>query len=251
MTNIDSLLESRLASSDSKDKMMKVRSLAEKSKSGQLSGFSTLLATTSLSQEDKDELLALLTHYNSKSNDPERLEKDFSLLSNVTQEIRSITQQSILLHGERVERAQKILSSYIDGAFSAWLLKVYGNRQTPYNFLLYYQLYSAVEESLKSRLEIMPKQAIYTLASRNAPLSDKIDMIKAYKGEKKQELLEEIRKRFPLETEDRRKGRSGIEQIHKQLELIQKIVQTKGKSFSSHEKVALRNHLKEIIDIIP
>ena len=41
-----------------------------------------------------------------------------------------------------------ILKNYRDGAFSAWLIATYGNRQTPYNFLQYYELYITLPEHL-------------------------------------------------------------------------------------------------------
>ena len=51
----------------------------------------------------------------------------------------------------------------------------------------------------------MPRQAIYTLASRDAPLKDKQQIVKNYSGQTKAELLSLIRERFPLEDEDQRK----------------------------------------------
>src|SRR6185437_1917846 len=109
-----------------------------------------------------------------------------------------------ILHGERIKQAQEILKKYRDGAFSAWLIAAYGNRQTPYNFLQYYELYQQLPQKLHSKLDEMPRQAVYTLASRSAPLEKKEAVIGNYQGQPKQELLALIRKLFPLHEADKR-----------------------------------------------
>jgi hypothetical protein len=51
----------------------------------------------------------------------------------------------------------------------------------------------------------MPRQAIYTLASRTGDLEKKQELIKNYQGKQtKQELLSIIRKLFPLSADDKR-----------------------------------------------
>ena len=50
----------------------------------------------------------------------------------------------------------------------------------------------------------MPRQAVYTLASRNGPVDRKQLIIKNYNGEPKQELLALIRETFPLAKKDKR-----------------------------------------------
>jgi hypothetical protein len=51
----------------------------------------------------------------------------------------------------------------------------------------------------------MPRQAIYTLASRDAPFEQKEEILKNYNGETKKEVLKLIRKTFPLDEQDGRK----------------------------------------------
>jgi len=50
----------------------------------------------------------------------------------------------------------------------------------------------------------MPKQAIYTLASRFGNEDKKKEIIKNYSGQPKNELLSIIRKLFPLDKNDKR-----------------------------------------------
>jgi hypothetical protein len=70
--------------------------------------------------------------------------------------------------------------------------------------LQYYELYTALPEALKPRLDEMPRQATYSLASRNAPIEQKQEIIANYQGQPKQELLELIRISFPLADKDQR-----------------------------------------------
>lgn len=58
--------------------------------------------------------------------------------------------------------------------------------------------------ALRDKLESMPRQAIYTLASREGALEKKWEIIENYRGEKKQALLALIRELFPLHEKDRR-----------------------------------------------
>src|SRR5690606_32378903 len=89
-------------------------------------------------------------------------------------------------------------------AFTSWLNRTYGNRQTPYNFLQYYDFYTSLNESLREKMMDMQKQAIYTLASRRGDISQKREFVKEYKGETKRTLLAKIRETFPLPKGDRR-----------------------------------------------
>ena len=146
-----------------------------------------------------------------------------SLLSAITSEVKAINNQAAILHGERIKKAQEILKKYRDGAFSAWLIATYGNRQTPYNFLQYYELHTSLPQTLHPKLDEMPRQAVYTLASRSGPFEKKQEIIKNYQGEPKQELLSLIRKTFPLALDDKRKQDAAeyaiqvLTRLHKQL----------------------------------
>jgi len=138
--------------------------------------------------------------------------------------VKAINNQAAILHGERIKQAQNILKNYRDGAFSAWLVAIYGNRQTPYNFLQYFELYTSMPKTLQTKVDTMPRQALYTLATRNCPLKEKEKIIENYKGETKKELLTLIRERFPLDRKDKRSPKI-VEQAIKQLLEIQKQIQ--------------------------
>lgn len=218
MSKINSLLSLRFKKAP--DKLTKMTSLAEMSSNGALSSFSGVFRVSNLTQKEQEELLKILTEYGQEEAD---ISPDLNSLMAITAEVKAINSQAAILHGERIKRAQDILKKYQDGAFSAWLVATYGNRQTPYNFLQYYELYTALPQLLQPKLDEMPKQAVYTLASRNAPIEQKEEIIRSYQGQPKQELIALIRQRFPLAEGDGRAqdlstyAISYLRRLHKQL----------------------------------
>lgn len=198
MTKLEDMLEGRFSSGGSQ----KVKALAKQSNDGRLTGFSGLFKSVELADLEKMRIEDILTKHN--PDDAHDIGSDLQALFSITSEIKAITNQAAILHGERIMRAQRLLKGYKEGAFSAWLVATYGNRQTPYNFLMYYELIEVLPQELKLKAETLPRQVMYTLASRQAPLDEKKTIILRYKGETKQEMLELIRTAFPLPSKDKR-----------------------------------------------
>ncbi len=206
MSKVNDLLFNRL-----RQKFSKMTELAEISSKGNLSSFAGVFKVSPLTAQEKEDLEALLNDYKSESEYP--IADDLTHLSSLTSEIKAINNQAAILHGERIQKAQNILKKYRDGAFSAWLINTYGNRQTPYNFLQYYEFYLQLPPTLHLKLDAMPRQAVYTLASRDAPFEQKEDILKNYNGETKNEVLTLIRKTFPLDDRDGRKEDLGEQAV--------------------------------------
>lgn len=199
MKKLDSVLSNRLKKKDRS--LEKMEALAEKSSTGNLSTFSNLFRTTPLSSEENNQLKDLLKKYKvSPKNQPILLKE----LSSITAELRAITHQAILLHGEKIKKAQDLLRDYKEGAFTAWLTLAYGNRQTPYNFLQYFEFYHSLSAPLQEKAKELPKQVIYTLASRTATLKEKASFLKQCPQGTKETLLLKIRNKFPLNKQDSR-----------------------------------------------
>jgi hypothetical protein len=198
MSKFNDLLNLRFKTKDTQ----KMTALVERAKNGDLSSFAGIFRVTALDAQEKADLESLLKNY--RLNEAYDVEFDFQALSTITSEVKAITNQAVILHGERIKRAQEILKKYRDGAFTAWLYTTYGNRQTPYNFLQYYEFYTAMPQGLHTKLDQMPRQVIYSLASRKGPLEKKEEIVRNYNGQPKQELLQLIRLQFPLDEEDRR-----------------------------------------------
>src|SRR5689334_7208137 len=161
MSKINSLLTERCKSA--KQKISKMTDLVEKSSKGELSSFSGVFRISPLSENENQALKNLLDQY---KNETQETDADLTALSTLTAEVKAINNQAIILHGERIKRAQQILINYQDGAFTAWLIAAYRNRQTPYNFLQYYELYRSLPHELHAKIDEMPRQAVYTLVSR-------------------------------------------------------------------------------------
>jgi len=239
MSKVNSLLSQRLKMAT--EKLSKMTTLVEMSSSGNLSSFSGVFRISPLTEKEQQALQQLLQEYGSEERN---IKDDLDNLSSITAEVKAINNQAIILHGERIKRAQEILKSYRDGAFSAWLIATYGNRQTPYNFLQYYELYTSLPLQLHNKLDEMPRQAVYSLASRDGTKEQKETIIKNYEGEPKQALLDLIRKTFPLADSDKRAQNIPDFTISSLSRLYNQIKKAHFKP-NSAQKTALLNLLKD------
>lgn len=233
---IESLLEQRLSKKDPK---AKVTALAQRANEGHLSSFSGVFSVSELSADEKKHLEEILLSYGQESNS---LKNDLEALIRITSEVKAINNQAALLHGERIKKAHTLLTKYKEGAFTAWLIEAYGNRQTPYNFMQYFEFHSQIPKAMHPRLELMPRQAIYTLASRNGRLDEKLELLENYQGESKQEMLEKIRLRFPLNKLDRRQKNPFEALLRMVKELERKIPKLKPE-----DKKRLKQIIKETL----
>lgn len=180
----------------------KMTALVERSNNGELSSFSGVFRVAQLNEKEKADIEAILRNF--RMGESADYETDLRSLMAITSEVKAITNQAVILHGERIKRAQDILKKYRDGAFTAWLFSTYGNRQTPYNFLQYYEFYTVLPQALHPKLDQMPRQAVYSLASRMGAIEKKETIVKNYTGQPKEELLKLIRLEFPLAEDDKR-----------------------------------------------
>ncbi len=215
------------------EKLSKMTNLAEMTSSGHLSSFAGVFKVSSLSEKEEEMLKMLLEEFGSEAVDKE---KDFVSLSAITSEVKAINNQAAILHGERIKKAQQILKQYAEGAFTFWLVHTYGNRQTPYNFLQYYELYQILPQDLLPKLDEMPRQAAYTLASREGPLEEKKKIIQEYQGETKQILLEQIRRAFPLQEKDKRAQNHGLNLIKSLTRIVDFLEEHQVKLSDTHRQ---------------
>ena len=244
MSKVNNILSRRL-NKKSTNKSQKMSALASETADGRMSSFSGIFSVKDLSSDEQKELEALLLRF---SEDDQDISHDLTSLAAITSEVKAITNQAAILHGERIKRAQQLLTSYQEGAFSSWLLTTYGNRQTPYNFLLYYEFHQAMPKTLHSQIERMPRQAVYTLASRNGELDQKKQVVSDYNGETKNELLAHIRELFPLDENDKRRGNVGDSTIVTLTKLCGQLNRP-GKRLTAKQKREIRELLELIGDL--
>ncbi len=245
MKKVNSLLSDRFKAATAK--LSKMTHLVEMSASGNLSSFAGVFQVTPLNEKETLSLQTILDQYRTEE---EIGPSDLAELALITAEVKAINNQAIILHGERIKKAQSVLKNYKEGAFSAWLIATYGNRQTPYNFLQYYELHVKLPSHLHAKLSEMPRQAVYSLASREGPFEQKQFLVETYEGQPKHELLNLIRETFPLGESDKRSSDTAevaitaLQKLHKHLS---------SRSFhpSDTQKTALLNLLKAIKSLIP
>ena len=216
--------------------------LANRSKEGNLSSFSGVFKLSEVTEEEKNAIREILLSHTDENQD---ISSDLSKLITLTSEVKAINNQAIILHGERIKNAQNILKGYKDGAFTSWLIKTYGNRQTPYNFLQYFEFFSSLTKNLQETIEKMPKQVIYSLSSRKIDQKQKEKFIKEYRGESKTELLERLRNAYPLAKQDRRQG-SPVNAIVASLNKISTTLKKKSFTTTRFEKHAILELLHDI-----
>ncbi len=222
----------------------KLTTLAERSNNGNLSGFSGVFRVNSLKDEDVQKIENILEEF--KEAEDQNISQDLSQLTTLTAEVRAITNQAVILHGERIKKAQTILTQYRDGAFTAWLMAAYGNRQTPYNFLQYYEFYMSMPVDLHPKIDEMPRQAVYSLASRSGEQEQKEEIVENHFYEPKAQLLQIIRKTFPLPEKDKRKI-NYPKQIVSSLKKLKMIVAEETFSPTRSQREEMIKQIKELL----
>ena len=245
MSKFNDLLHLRFKQKESQQ--TKMTALVERSNNGELSSFSGVFRVAQLNEKEKADIEAILRTF--RLTDTSEYDADFKALMAITSEVKAITNQAVILHGERIKRAQDILKNYREGAFTAWLFSTYGNRQTPYNFLQYYEFYTILPQALHPKLDQMPRQAVYTLASRAGSFDKKEEIVKNYTGQPKEELLKLIRFEFPLQEEDKRLPNF----MHNALQFLKKardMVKNPNCSPREEEKRQIRSLLTQIQSFI-
>ncbi len=243
MGNLNNLLAQRLKKETPSSKMA---IMAKQSANGDLTSFSGIFSVSDLSLHEKGFLENLLKEYALNDKD---VATDLTTLITLTSEVKAINNQAAILHGERIKKAQNVLKHYRDGAFTTWLIAAYGNRQTPYNFLQYYEFCEAIPKKLRIQLDTMPRQAVYTLASREGPIEKKREIIENYNGETKAELLFTIREAFPLNDFDKRRQNKG-EQAIQALSKIVSTLENPQISLTKFQKNTLKTLVESLSEII-
>lgn len=244
MENVNTLLAERLKKKENLSK--KMTTLASKVSSGDLSSFAGVFKIIPLSKHETSSIEELLKQYQGKIEETGR---DLEALIAITSEVKAINSQAVLLHGERIKKAQEILKNYKDGAFSSWLILTYGNRQTPYNFLQYYEFTQSLKSHIREKINELPRQAVYTLATREGDLKVKEELIASYSGEPKELILEKIRNTFPLSLNDKRRANLA-DQIVQQLEKLQERLSIHNTRFSSLERKKITELLLSIKNLL-
>lgn len=165
-----------------------------------------------LTDAQESQIKNLFIEYKSDDLNKEQINDDLDKALEISISIKTITQQSVLLIGERIKKAQHVMARYKVGMFNKWLLLIFGNKATPYNFLRFFNFYHSIEDlTIRNKLEELPKKAAYKLASRKGELSTKIEVLKSVTASNqnnksiKVAILEKmIDQKFPIDESDNR-----------------------------------------------
>jgi len=155
-----------------------------------------LLTSENITLKESESLKIFLSKYSMGKVDIDKIELDNIQLTKISEEIRSIQKQEVLLHGERISKAQNVLKNYKKGAFSYWLEMTYGNRRTPYNFFYYYSLYRLLHSNEKKLLQQMPPKIVYIIGGRRLEDKEKINFVKMNYNKSLKDLEKIILKKY-------------------------------------------------------
>jgi hypothetical protein len=243
MANVNTILNQRIKKTENTSKMA---AMAKQSATGNLTSFAGVFSVSELSEMEKNSIETILREYAQEEVD---ISKDLTTLISITSEVKAINNQAAILHGERIKKVHHLLTPYRDGAFTAWLIAAYGNRQTPYNLMQYYEFYESMPKNLRPQIEIMPRQAVYVLATRSGSLEKKQKIVENYQGQTKGEMLTLIRETFPLDGDDKRRQKTG-EMLIQLLQRIYKQLKEDPSKLNQGQKKEIQNLLQQMQQII-
>lgn len=186
------------------------------------------------------EQILLDFHNPSSEKSDSQLDDDVNQLSQITAEIKTIGKQGLLLIGERVAKARKLLHSYRNGAFVKWLENTFGTRKTGYNMLNYYEFYHSLpEETLKECFKKIPQKAAYYLASREGDLTVKAEIVREYHTLKSEEFIMLIQEKFPGDEADKRRGQTVNKRLIDSLVVAVRKIQKRKDNLSNEDLKAI------------
>jgi hypothetical protein len=196
--------------------------------------------------EKDDKAIQIILHENSLPENADRVQRDYLDLKALTSEIRAIGRVGTLLTGERVSKAREILIKYKEGAFTEWLNATFGSRKSGYNALAYFELHKSLQIDLKDKFKKMPLKAAYVLASRDADLSKKQDIVREYHDYDDQSLIALIQEKIPTSSPLAIK-KTLIEKMISDLSSIVKRLEKEKSSLTEGNLLAL-SHVKTSIE---
>lgn len=213
-----------------------------------VNNFNSVFNTQPLEEKESLGLETLLVdHFLPGKVSEDQIGKDLGQLKTITAEIKAISNQGIVLTGERIQKAREILKPYKDGAFTKWLESTFGSRRTAYNVLSYYELYSDLPNNmLKERFKKFPQKAAYLLASKDADIEEKAKIIEDYHESSTNELVMLIQDRFPPDCNDGRRkdaNRTLLDSIEQSLKKL-----SRRKNHLSTENLKQIAYLRTLID---
>jgi len=167
-----------------------------------INAFSSLFSIQESTEQEYLSLENLLKEGDGEKNVSFR--EDVSALARITQEVKAIKKQEMLLIGERIAVAREIFRKYKEKGFRHWLEFAFGSFKTGYNYLSFYDLYLEMPESLQDLLKEMPAKAAYILASKKGSIEQKAKIVKEYSKEPAHYIIASIHDAFGVDSSPKR-----------------------------------------------
>lgn len=153
-----------------------------------------------LTEAEEDQIKhILLTASNSKNID-EKTNAIFEELKKITSQIKSIQKQGILLIGESIFKARKLINQLTDSptTFSDWICITFKTKSSAYNALSYYEFYNQLPtDDYKTVFQNIPFKAAYILSSRKVDFDKKRKILSKIQGLSNVEAISFINNTFP------------------------------------------------------
>lgn len=144
-----------------------------------INAFNALFAVQDLTDQEERSIEQILLD-GCEPGDPvqERVPADALEIKKLTKELKAIKRQELVLIGERIAEAREVFRKYKKRSLREWMDFTFGSFKTGYNYLAFYDLYTAFPDELRGILKDMPAKAIYVLASKDMPIETKMDIVR-------------------------------------------------------------------------
>jgi uncharacterized protein UPF0137 len=219
---------------------------------GPINSFDAMFAVQELNEKDSRAIEKILVDgYEPGVLSEEVLESNVVELKQITQELKAINTQGGILVGERISKARGIFKNYREQSFRDWLKLTYGSLKTGYNYLSFFDLYVALPEDLKVKLREMPARAAYILASRDAPIERKAEIVENHALEPAKNIITVIQETLGHNNIKKRTKNPVIDQVlHSMKRDVNKLARMKGQLNAGqiHEAKALLEQITKILE---
>ncbi len=179
-----------------------------------INAFSSLFSIQESTEQEIASLEKLLAEGEEIKGD---FQVDVAQLARITQEVKAIKKQEMLLIGERIALAREIFRKYKEKSFRQWLESTFGSFKTGYNYLSFYDLYLEMSPSLQVLLKEMPAKAAYVLASKKISIEQKERIVEEHSKESARSIIASIHGLFGIDTSPK-KTTATIDMVLQELE---------------------------------
>ncbi|MCI5052334.1 MAG: CT583 family protein [Simkaniaceae bacterium] len=203
-------------------------------------------------EESREIELLLVENFQPTRITEEQVGQDYSEICRITAEIRAINKQQVVLIGERIFKARELFKNYGDGSntFTQWIEKIFGSKRTAYNMLSYFEFYEQLPLDMRSQFKQLPLKAAYCLSNRQASMEAKLNIIRAYEGQKPDDVIMLIQAQLPAAEGDGRR-RSGNQMMLTKMRDLCKTLQVRKEHLSDKERRELEeifSNLKKVLN---